>query len=404
MGKHAEIMSVTFKQAPDINTAIQLLHAICMKKPVYSCRIVNKPLALYGAGKLGRMAKEYFQTIGIPVAFVVDAAAEQYLDDPFWKDTVVVNPQNVSTEDKQNVLLAVCVATVPFTTLQSFLNSNGWLDFVPFYDIAEAYRDLHPLGNGWLSGPLDAEEIAHVEAALSGWHDSTSRAHHLQFIAWHYLREEWFFDGAPVTTNDRYFIPQVVSVLNHNEVFVDLGAHHGATTARFLELVNMQFAAIWLVEPDAYNIHSLQEKLKSRLAGIESRKIHVLSCAVSDLPCDKPFFNGLGYASQLTDLGQTNVGVTTIDELTVVKPTFIKMHLEGEEYNALKGGVNTIRNNRPIIVLTLYHNRLGIWQIPDFLMSTLADYVFYMRQHSWGDTGSVMYAIPKERDISAPKT
>ncbi|HCE66594.1 MAG: hypothetical protein A2X82_05895 [Geobacteraceae bacterium GWC2_55_20] len=401
MGKHAEIMAVKFKQAPDVNTAIALLHALCTKKPVYSPRIANKPLALYGAGKLGRMAKEYFQAIGIPVVFVVDASAEQYKDDLFWNDTAIINPQHVSLEHKQNILLAVCVATVPFTTLQSFLHSDGWLDFVPFYDITEAYRDLHPLGNGWFSGPFGAEEIDGVDAVLAKWSDDTSRAHHLQFIAWQYLREEWFFEGAPVTTTDRYFIPQVVSVLHHNEVFVDLGAHHGDTTGRFLELVDTQFAAIWLVEPDLYNMHCLQEKLKSRLVGIESRKIHILSCAVGDLPCNKTFFHGLGYASQLSALGQTNAGVITIDELMVIEPTFIKMHLEGEEYNALKGGINTIRNSRPIIVATLYHNRLGIWQIPDLLMNTLTDYVFYMRQHSWSDTGSVMYAIPKERYIGA---
>jgi hypothetical protein len=90
------------------------------------------------------------------------------------------------------------------------------------------------------------------------------------------------------------------------------------------------------------------------------------------------------------------VEVKTIDELNI-EPTFIKMHLEGEDYNAFKGGNKTIQNSRPIIAATTYHNRLGIWQFPELLMETLSNYMYFMRQHSWCDTGSVLYAIPKER-------
>ncbi|MFA7059946.1 MAG: FkbM family methyltransferase [Pedobacter sp.] len=399
MVENTDVVEVRFNQPPDSNTAIRLLHEICSKKPVYSPRIVNKPLILYGAGKLGRMAKEYFQSIGIPVLFVVDAKPDQYADDLFWENIDILKPDDVSVEYKQDALLAVCVATTPFTALQSFLYSDGWLDFVPFYDITEAYRNLHPLRNGWFSGELDNNDIAGIEAVLCGWSEDISRAHHLQFIAWHYLREEWFFEGAPVTTTDRYFIPQIVSSLHHNEIFLDLGAHHGDTTTKFLQLVNNQFAAIWIIEPDVHNLHCLEEKLKTKWLDVDNSKIHILSCAVGNSSCDRLFLDGLGYASQFCDFAQTTVEVKTIDELNIVEPTFIKMHLEGEDYNAFKGGIKTIQNSRPIIVATTYHNRLGIWQFPDLLMKTLTKYMFFLRQHSWSDTGSVLYAIPKERYV-----
>jgi hypothetical protein len=82
-----------------------------------------------------------------------------------------------------------------------------------------------------------------------------------------------------------------------------------------------------------------------------------------------------------------------------MKPTFIKMHLEGEDYNAFKGGMKTIQNSRPIVVATTYHNRLGVWQFPELLIKSLPNYTFFLRQHSWSDTGSVLYAIPKERYV-----
>jgi FkbM family methyltransferase len=270
---------------------------------------------------------------------------------------------------------------------------------VPFYDITEAYRTRHPLSNGWFSGSFDNDDIAGIKGVLCGWADDVSRAHHLQFIAWHYLREEWFFEGAPVTTTDRYFIPQVTSVLHDNETFLDLGAHHGDTTTRFLQLVDNKYEAIWIVEPDVHNLHCLKDKLSPEWLADDRSRIHILSCAVGNSSCDRLFFDGLGYASQFCEFAKSTVEVKTIDELNILKPTFIKMHLEGEDYNAFKGGINTIQGSRPIVVATTYHNRLGVWQFPALLMNALTNYMFFLRQHSWSDTGSVLYAIPKERYV-----
>jgi FkbM family methyltransferase len=387
---------VMFNQSPDADTAMKLLDKICSQRPVYSPRVVDKPLVLYGAGKLGKMAKEYLDLIGLPILFVVDANPGLYDSDLFWKDVNIFKPDDVPSNYKETALLAVCVATVKFSVLQDFLRKAGWLDYVPFYDITEAYKAYHPLSNGWFSGELDKEDITGTENVLCKWSDDFSRAHHLQFIAWHYLREEWSFKSAPVTTNDRYFIPEIVSVLHDDEVFVDIGAHHGDTTSKFMQLVNNKFAAIWIVEPDVDNLTSLLERFNQRCIDAEPGNIHVISCAIGDFACKRFFFKGLGYASQFSDLAQTMVEVKTIDQLNI-GPTFIKMHLEGEEYNAFKGGIKAIQSSRPIIVTTTYHNRLGIWQFPTLIMESLSRYKFFFRQHSWCDTGSVMYAIPEER-------
>jgi hypothetical protein len=90
--------------------------------------------------------------------------------------------------------------------------------------------------------------------------------------------------------------------------------------------------------------------------------------------------------------------VTThkIDSLGI-KPTFIKLHLEGGELDALKGGLNTIINCRPIILANVDHNENGIWQTAKWMMDNLPDYRFLFRNHVWCAAGSVMYAIPNER-------
>jgi FkbM family methyltransferase len=278
--------------------------------------------------------------------------------------------------------------------LRETLAAQGWHDLVPFYDITEAYRDRHPLGNGWFTGELRPDDVAAIEQVLARWDDDVSRAHHLQFIAWHSLREDWCFEGAPVTTQDRYFIPEVRSALHQREGFLDVGAHHGEVSRAFAGVVDGRFQSIDAVEADPASLAVLGREVAAA-ARVRDR-VRVCPCVVSEGQGSAPFFEGLGYASQLSSLGPNKMEVTTLDRLDL-RPTFVKLHLEGHELAALKGGLQMLRRHRPLVATTSYHNRLGLHELPRWLMDHLDGYRFLLRLHSWCGTGAVVYAIPKER-------
>lgn len=381
--------------SPDASRAAHLLREICARAQPPAPRLVDKPVVLYGAGNLGRMAKEYFTRLGIPIRFVVDANPASPRQDPFWAGIPILATAEPTFEDRSGCILAVCVATSPFYETNAQLVAQGWADIVPFYDITEAYRGRHPLSNGWFTGQLDEVELQHIERVLSKWADDTSRAHHLQFIAWHALREDVFFDDAPVTLNDRYFIPSVRSHLHDNEAFLDVGAHHGEVAARFIEITENRFRAIWAIEPDDANFSQLCRRidtLNDDAPGI----IHALNRTIGAKEARRPFIEGLGYASQLCEYGQRMAEVVAIDQLGL-DPTFIKLHLEGAELDALKGATQTLQTCRPIVTATSYHNSLGLCQLPQWLFDHLPDYTFLLRLHSWCGTGSVIYCVPNER-------
>jgi FkbM family methyltransferase len=236
--------------------------------------------------------------------------------------------------------------------------------------------------------------VTAIEQVLARWDDDVSRAHHLQFVAWHALREDWCFEGAPVTTQDRYFIPEVQSLLNGREAFLDVGAHHGEVSRGFAGLVEGRFASICAVEADPANLAVLGRELAAD-ARMRDR-VRVLSCVVGERPGSAPFFDGLGYVSQLSPLGPHRKEVTTLDRLQL-QPTFAKLHLEGHELAALQGGLRTLQQHRPLIATTSYHNRLGLHELPRWLMDHLEGYRFLLRLHSWCGTGAVVYGIPDER-------
>ncbi len=283
--------------------------------------------------------------------------------------------------------IAVSVVTSPYVAIEHALAARGCDDVVPFYDLAESLRGLHPLANGWFADPLTAADQREIEGVYARWDDDVSRAHHLQFMAWRRLREEWTFEGAPVST-ERYFIPEVVQGLCDSEIFLDGGAHHGGVSLAFA--ARSEGLRAIAIEPDAANRAVLGDSLRG-LAGAE-----ILDCALAAQDGTAAFSEGYGFASKLSASGQAQVSVRSIDSLDV-EPSFIKLHLEGGELDALRGARETLRAHRPIVTATVYHNADGLSRTAGWLMRELDDYRFLFRNHCWCAAGAVVYAIPRER-------
>jgi len=387
----------SFADLPHLGQAASLLAEIAAAPCKFSPVIDNAPLALYGAGNMGRLACETLENVGRSFEMVIDLNAQK-LANAAWCNVPLLHPDDVPHDAKIKLRLAVSLVSSPYVAIERSLLAQGFRDVVPFYDLAESFRPIHPLGNGWFAPPLTRQDLDHTARILNSWHDDVSRAHHLQFLAWRRLREEWIFDPAPLSPDTRFFIPEVVDVLSDNEFFVDGGAHHGHVTQEFVRQTNGAFDRILAIEPDPSNLAHLRSNLQSWMP--DDGRIYCSDCALADVEADLPFREGLGYASQLSETGTTRVATRALDTMGL-SPTFLKLHLEGGELAALKGARKTLLLNRPIITATVYHNADGIWRSPLWLMETLRDYHFLFRLHTWCGTGAVIYAIPNERFGSA---
>jgi FkbM family methyltransferase len=353
----------SFNRLPSLDEAMSTFATTpCLAPPSPT----ERPLYLYGAGNLGRLAREFLTTVGQEAAGIFERG------DPV---------------PETNARIAVSVITSPYVAIEHSLAARGCGDVVPFYDVAEGLRGRHPLANGWFADPLDATDQREIEGVHAGWDDDVSRAHHLQFIAWRRLREEWMFENAPVST-ERYFIPEITACLHDRETFLDGGAHHGAVSLVFAaKIASLRVIA---VEPDAANRALLRETLHELPGSV------VLDCALAAEDGTAAFSEGYGFASKLSAFGQAQVSARSIDSLDI-EPTFIKLHLEGGELDALRGARDTLHAHRPIVTATVYHNADGLWRTAAWLMRELDDYRFLFRNHCWCAAGAVVYAIPKER-------
>ena len=90
--------------------------------------------------------------------------------------------------------------------------------------------------------------------------------------------------------------------------------------------------------------------------------------------------------------------VAPLDELLEGwPPTYMKFDVEGAEHDALVGGANTIRENKPVLAVCLYHRPEDLWDLPLLIRSIQPEYALFVRRHSDERWETVCYAIPTHR-------
>ena len=98
-------------------------------------------------------------------------------------------------------------------------------------------------------------------------------------------------------------------------------------------------------------------------------------------------------ASTISEDGDTEIQVDSIDHLIGKPATFIKMDIEGSEYEALLGARNTILKCKPKLAICIYHKMEDIWELPGLIYAMCPKYTFYLRHYSFADNETVLYAL-----------
>lgn len=175
------------------------------------------------------------------------------------------------------------------------------------------------------------------------------------------------------------------------EVFVDVGSLDGMSSVAFLDWSKKsKEKIIYAFEPDNQNIIKVHDNLNA--IGV-NYKIVPKGCWSEETELH---FHAKGNGNSMIDFqGEEIVEVTTIDkELQGERVTFIKMDIEGAEYEALCGAKDTITRNRPKLAISVYHKAEDIWEIPSIIMQYYQGYKFYLRHYSWAYSETVLYALP----------
>lgn len=177
---------------------------------------------------------------------------------------------------------------------------------------------------------------------------------------------------------------------SEKEVFVDGGSYDGNTSLDFIkwcENKDIKDSFIYAWELDFKNIENCKMKFDTTKVkhefiskGLWSKK-------------DSLRFNMEDRSSSICESGGVSTEVDSIDNVCKIVPTFIKMDVEGAEYQALLGAKEVISKYKPKLAICIYHKPEDIWELPMLIHEINPNYKFYLRHYSFADVETVLYAV-----------
>lgn len=174
--------------------------------------------------------------------------------------------------------------------------------------------------------------------------------------------------------------------LTQHEVFVNCGAFDARYSKKFIDLVDGKYDQIFNIECDENNYSMVCENMQlysnvtNIKKGLHSKK-EILK------------FNAMGNGmSCIEDDGAFSVEVDRLDNMINERVTFIKMDIEGAEYDAISGASSLIQTYKPKMAVCIYHNIEDFIKIPRLIKSLDTNYKFAVRHYTDTLTETVLYA------------
>lgn len=182
-----------------------------------------------------------------------------------------------------------------------------------------------------------------------------------------------------------YFDPDIIKC-TADEVIVDLGAYIGDTVVDYVNTYGRKYKKFYCYEISPETFNALKNTIEANnFDNIELRRKGAATqkgfMRIKSTNPNDPS------ANIISETGDIEVEVVTIDEDITEPVTLIKMDIEGAEQAALRGCAGHIKNNKPKLALSLYHNNEDIWKLPRMVDEICPGYKFYMR-YNGGNVGT----------------
>lgn len=187
----------------------------------------------------------------------------------------------------------------------------------------------------------------------------------------------------------QYFdLPQVQP--EKDEVFIDAGCFDCGTVQRFIDLANGCYRHIYSFEPDAASFRRCIGISKDK----QYRNYTLLNKGLWSSETVLHFCNEGTALSKVSETAESAIEVTPLDHiLKNEKVTWIKMDIEGAELEALKGSEQIIRQQKPKLAISVYHQAEDFIDIPAWLLTLVPEYKLYYRHYSLYKYETILYAI-----------
>ena len=192
-----------------------------------------------------------------------------------------------------------------------------------------------------------------------------------------------------IAHRNQYFEERCLSFFNKKEgAFLDAGSFDGADCIRFANSDLYNNNPIYAFEPDAKNYDNCVKQLE-KLSNAKA-----LNIGLADDSKQVRFLADKGECSRITEIGGNIIDIDTIDSIVgQEKVGYIKMDIEGNEQQAIRGAAVCIKRDKPNLMISVYHKLDDIIEIPRLLLELNPDYQFCLGHYSICNADTVLYAF-----------
>ena len=341
----------------------------------------KKYLCLFGAGRMLSASISLFGQEGITIDFLCD-------NDPGKHGNVFYGIKCISYRELKEIKkdTVIFISTYSFVEIEKQLKQDGFSDYFAFYSRFLPNLDVKAVFS------KDKDDII---AAFDFLEDEKSREIYSAHVI-HASNSLYYliFRNLPLS-KDQYFDEEVIS-FGKNETFVDIGAYDGADSIKFVNITKESYKKIYCFELSKSNYNLLNDNI-AKLKPSNIEKIELINKGISDTNGFFSYIDSLQTDNSLSadGTGDDITEVVKLDDFFVNEHvTFIKMDIEGAEYNALKGAKKIISEQAPCLAISVYHNIQDLWKIPVLIKKYRSDYKIYLRAYERSPNETICYAIP----------
>lgn len=350
--------------------------------------IAKNPIYIYGAGSFGRELYHVFYQNKIEVRGFLDRNAEKCA----LADIPIYYPQDITEKENITVIVGIVMNKTSRIDLFETLLNYGFNNIIDGQSIRAHYvyglkeeENLAPK-NYFLK---HLSEITKAETLFNN--DSESLETYQKNLTGHILRD--YSNCAQTNQIKQYFVDDIPFMKDFSR-FVDCGSYIGDTLKELCE-VKGHINAVAAFEPNLANFKKLSQCYDELLCKNVDMGI-LYPCGVSG-KTEQLSFRWDGGSSAIDAKGENIIQCIALDDvLKDFAPTFIKMDIEGAEFDALLGSQKIIKKYRPDLAVSVYHIIDDFWRIPLLIHSWNLGYKFYLRTHSSCCMETILYAISSE--------
>lgn len=337
--------------------------------------LTGKELYIFGAGNTASLYQEGLRRLERE-NFVVTGYVDNKKAGGIFEGKRIISPLEI--KERQNICVLIC-SPQP-SVIKSISEQLGEMG-IEFFHIDEVIFKMH------------AREIISVFDTLE---DKLSQDTFLEVVR---ARMSGNYVSPDLFCENQYFALPHFRRMDSNEVFVNCGAYVGDTIEKYIWSRFGVFRKIIGFEPDRNNFNAMKKRI-SRLRdewNLNKDSIELYPYALSDIKNTVSIRNaeetmGLGGKVLEGECDGAECLMISIDEVINEPISFLNADVESYEYRMLLGAKETIRNWKPNLAISIYHNAVDMFSIPLLIKELVPEYKIAVRHHSYQLYDTVLYA------------